>query len=222
MFVGTGAPCPLLAASSASNAEAKSGAFKLRYVLSTNLCGTLPIADIVPEVHAAGCEGLDVWAGCWGNQREQIDALEQDAFAAMPKERAVGFATYTCMDPGFMKSEPHMRAMRRFGGDTIVAGFGDGGRKTRCCCANSAAISAGEILDYYAWRRGDGSSDLSPPPQKNNSLALARSISRPCSRRSNVQAVVLLTEFQRLEQTGGDASALLKDGEKAELLKKKP
>lgn len=108
-------------------AEPRPSAFKLRYVLSSNLYGTLPVADIVPQVHITGCEGLDVWAGRWGNQREQIDALGHDAFAAMLKKHRVKVGTYTCMDPGFARSEPHMRAMLKFGGDMIVAGFGGGG-----------------------------------------------------------------------------------------------
>ena len=49
--------------------------FRLRHVLSTNQYGTLPIQDIVPEAKRAGYVGLDVWAGRWGNQREQIDFL---------------------------------------------------------------------------------------------------------------------------------------------------
>lgn len=106
---------------------AKPGAFKLRYVLSTNQYGTLPIADIVPEVHRTGSEGLDVWAGRWGNQREQIDAMGHEKFAAILQQHKVGVATYTCMDPGFIKCEPHMRAMLKFGGNMIVAGFPGGG-----------------------------------------------------------------------------------------------
>src|SRR5260221_13492018 len=45
----------------------------------------------------------------------------------MLKQHKAGVATYTCMDPGFMKAEPHMRAMKKFGGNMIVAGFGGGG-----------------------------------------------------------------------------------------------
>lgn len=108
-------------------AEPKRNAFKFRFVLSTSLYGTLPIADILPEVAATGNEALDVWAGRWGNQREQIDALGHDKFAEMLQRQRVRVGTYTCMDPGFMKAGPHMRAMKRFGGDMIIAGFGGGG-----------------------------------------------------------------------------------------------
>jgi sugar phosphate isomerase/epimerase len=108
-------------------ADPKPAPFKLRYVLSTNQYGTMPIAEIVPQVHATGCEALDIWAGRWGNQREQIDALGHDKFAALLQQHRAKVGTYTCMDPGFGRSEPHMRAMLKFGGDMIVAGFGGGG-----------------------------------------------------------------------------------------------
>ncbi|MES2692557.1 MAG: sugar phosphate isomerase/epimerase [Verrucomicrobiota bacterium] len=112
----------------AASSAAKPAAFKLRYVLSTNQYGTLPIADIVPEAKSAGYEGLDVWAGRWGNQREQIDALGHDKFSEILKKNGVKVSCYTCMHPGFGKSEPHMRAMLKFGGDQIVAGFAGGGK----------------------------------------------------------------------------------------------
>lgn len=128
--LGVGAAA-VSAAGIAPGLRAASGApspFKLRYVLSTNQYGTLPIAGIVPEAHAAGCEGLDIWAGRWGNQREQIDALGHEKFAALLQKNKVRVSCYTCMDPGFLKAEPHMRAMKKFGGDMIVAGFGGGGK----------------------------------------------------------------------------------------------
>ena len=112
-------------------APAVDPAFKFRFVLSTNLYGTLPVADIVPEVARTGSEALDLWAGRWGNQREQVDALGHDKFAAILARHRVQVGTYTCMDPGFLKAEPHMRAMKKFGGDMIVAGFGGGGAETK-------------------------------------------------------------------------------------------
>jgi len=108
-------------------ATAGSPAIRLRYVLSTSLYGTMPIADIVPQVHPTGSEALDIWAGRWGNQREQIEELGHDKFVAMLQRHRAKVGTYTCMDPGFLRSEPHMRAMKSLGGDMIVAGFGGGG-----------------------------------------------------------------------------------------------
>ena len=109
----------------AATAAPKPG-FTLKYVLSTNQYGTLPIADIVPQVEPAGCAGLDIWAGRWGNQREQIDALGHEKFAGILQANRARVCSYTCMDPGFLKCEPHMRAMVKFGGQMIVAGLPGG------------------------------------------------------------------------------------------------
>ncbi len=114
---------PAVSSSAATSSPAAPGGFRLRYVHSTNQYGTLPIADIATQVHDAGCEGLDLWAGRWGNQREQVDALGHDKFAEILKKNRTKVACYTCMDPGFAKSEPHMRAMLKFGGNMIIAGF---------------------------------------------------------------------------------------------------
>lgn len=104
-----------------------------RYVLSTSLYGTLPIAEIVDQVAALGCEGLDIWAGRWGNQREQIDAMGHEAFAALLAQKRTRVSCYTCMDTGMgIKAEPHLRAMRKLGGDTVVAMLsGAGGDKEK-------------------------------------------------------------------------------------------
>ncbi|HEY1111144.1 MAG TPA: twin-arginine translocation signal domain-containing protein, partial [Opitutaceae bacterium] len=92
-FVGLAASAVALAASTRVPA-AQPGAFKLRYVLSTNQYGTLPIANIVPEAKSAGYEGLDLWAGRWGNQREQVDALGHEKFAEILKQHDVKVSCY--------------------------------------------------------------------------------------------------------------------------------
>jgi sugar phosphate isomerase/epimerase len=123
--LSAGAATALVASAGAVRAQAGAGAapFRLRHVLSTNQYGTLPIQDIVPEAKRAGYVGLDVWAGRWGNQREQIDYLGHEKFAALLKQHDVKVSCYTCMDPGFARCEPHLRAMLKFGGNQIVAGF---------------------------------------------------------------------------------------------------
>ncbi len=123
--LSAGAATALVASAGAVRAQTAAGAapFRLRHVLSTNQYGTLPIQDIVPEAKRAGYVGLDVWAGRWGNQREQIDYLGHEKFAALLQQHGVKVSCYTCMDPGFARCEPHLRAMLKFGGNQIVAGF---------------------------------------------------------------------------------------------------
>lgn len=144
----TVAAATLAAPSLALGADGKSSAFRLRYVLSTNQYGALPIADIVPQVRDAGCEGLDLWAGRWGNQREQVDFMGHEKFAAILEKHGAKVACYSCMDPGFQKCEPHMRAMVKFGGNMIVAGFPNvpGGKELRGDALRSAIRGSLEKL----------------------------------------------------------------------------
>src|SRR5947209_4031601 len=78
--------------------EAAPPAFRLRYVLSMNLFGCLPVAETIPQWRAAGAEALDIWAGRWGNTREQVDALGHEKFAALLAASGATVGTYTCMD----------------------------------------------------------------------------------------------------------------------------
>ncbi|MBL9200567.1 MAG: sugar phosphate isomerase/epimerase [Opitutaceae bacterium] len=129
-------------------AAATPAPFRLRHVLSTNQYGTLPIADIVPQLAPAGCIGLDIWAGRWGNQREQIDAMGHDRFAALLAQHRAAVSCYTCMDPGFQRCEPHLRAMKKFGGNQIIAGFPNapGGKELRGAALRTAIRGSLEKL----------------------------------------------------------------------------
>ena len=48
------------------------GRFRLNYILSSCMYGTLPLGTIVPEVSKTGAEQLDIWPRVHGNQREQL------------------------------------------------------------------------------------------------------------------------------------------------------
>jgi sugar phosphate isomerase/epimerase len=105
--------------------------FRLRYVLSTSIYGTMPIADILEQVQPAACDGLDIWAGRWGNQREQIEAMGAERFAAMLREAGARVCCFTCMDTGMLKAEVPLRLMHGLGGDTVVALLPGGGAPAR-------------------------------------------------------------------------------------------
>jgi sugar phosphate isomerase/epimerase len=105
--------------------------FRLRHVLATNQYGTMPVEVILPELKATGAEALDVWAGRWGNQTEQIEALGRERFAALLAQHGARVAVYTCMDVSLARAEPRMRAVKAWGGEMVVAGFGGGGPGAR-------------------------------------------------------------------------------------------
>ncbi|HEY1107969.1 MAG TPA: sugar phosphate isomerase/epimerase [Opitutaceae bacterium] len=146
-FIGGAAGAALagtLGATTLGRAATAANTYKPRYVLSTSLYGTLPVAEIADQVAALGCDGLDVWAGRWGNQREQIDAMGQEAFAALLAQKRTRVCCYTCMDTGMnIKAEPPLRAMRKLGGDTVVAMLSStGGDKDKRGDALRSAVRA--------------------------------------------------------------------------------
>jgi sugar phosphate isomerase/epimerase len=120
-FLSTLAGATAVVAVAGRSAATEPVRFRLRYVLSTSVYGTLPVADIAAEAPAAGCEGLDIWGGRWGNQREQIRTLGVERFAEMLAARKTRVCCFTCMDTGFPEAQEPLRLMRILGGDTLVA-----------------------------------------------------------------------------------------------------
>ena len=115
--VPTGAVFAALATRSAS-AEP----FRLRYVLSSALYGYLPVVEILPEVARAGCEAIDIWCQVHGNQREQIQAMGDDAFAALLKQHAVTLGVSTRYPLGPFRLQDEMSWVKKLGGKTLVCG----------------------------------------------------------------------------------------------------
>src|SRR5690606_11437568 len=70
-------------------AAAKREPFRLRYILSSAMYGEMALADILPEVAKTGSEAIDIWCKVHGNQREQIDAMGDDAFADLLRRHRV-------------------------------------------------------------------------------------------------------------------------------------
>lgn len=96
--------------------------FRLRYILSSAMYGEMPLDVILPEVAKTGSEAIDIWCKVHGNQREQIDAMGDDAFAArLAKHRVkLGVSTRYPLGPTGLQAE--MRWMKKFGGGIIVTG----------------------------------------------------------------------------------------------------
>ncbi|MBM3890651.1 MAG: sugar phosphate isomerase/epimerase, partial [Verrucomicrobia bacterium] len=59
--------------------------FRLRYILSSSLYGTLSLDLILPEVRKTGADSIDIWPLKHGNQREQITEMGDEKFAALLK-----------------------------------------------------------------------------------------------------------------------------------------
>ena len=96
--------------------------FELNYILASCMYGTTPLAEIVPEVKKSGNEHIDIWPRVHGNQREQVESMGNDAFAALLTTHGVGLGISTRFDLGPFGLEEEMAFVREFGASLIVTG----------------------------------------------------------------------------------------------------
>ena len=96
--------------------------FELDYILASCMYGTLPLAEIVPEVKRIGSERIDIWPRVHGNQREQVESMGNAAFAALLATHGVGLGISTRFDLGPFGLEEEMAFAQEFGAFLIVTG----------------------------------------------------------------------------------------------------
>lgn len=96
--------------------------FQLNYMLPSCMYGYLPLAEILPEAKKIGAKTIDVWPKVHGDQREQIDKLGADQFAAMLKENDVTLGCITQYKLGPFGLQDEMRFAQRFGCQLMVTG----------------------------------------------------------------------------------------------------
>lgn len=97
-------------------------AFHLRYMLASSLYGELPLATILPEMKALGLQTIDLWPRKHGNQREQVEAMGHEAFAALLKEHGVRLGCVTRYDLGPFRLAEELKFAHQFGASLIVTG----------------------------------------------------------------------------------------------------
>ena len=96
--------------------------FELNYILASCMYGTLPLAEIVPEVKKIGAEHIDIWPRVHGDQREQVTSMGNDAFAELLATHGVGLGISTRFDLGPFGLEEEMAFAQEFGASLIVTG----------------------------------------------------------------------------------------------------
>ena len=102
-------------------ALAKAG-FKLNYILSSSMYGTLPLGNIIPEVQKTGAETIDIWPRVHGNQREQMEEMGHRPFASLLQRHNVRLGCITRYDLGPFKLQPEMNVCAKLGGKLLVCG----------------------------------------------------------------------------------------------------
>ncbi len=96
--------------------------FKLNYILSSSMYGTLPLSTILPEVAKTGADIIDIWPRVHGNQREQMEKMGHKSFAAMLKKHNTRLGCITRYDLGPFKLQSEMKVCSKLGGDLLICG----------------------------------------------------------------------------------------------------
>ena len=96
--------------------------WKLNYMLASSMYGSLPLAEILPEVKKTGATAIELWPKKHGTQREEADAIGHDKFAAMLKDQGLSFGGTTRYDLGPFKLTEEIGFVKKMGGSLIVAG----------------------------------------------------------------------------------------------------
>ena len=101
--------------------------FRLNYILSSSMYGTLPLKEILPEVAKTGADTIDIWPRVHGNQREQIEEMGHDAFSKMLRSHKTskGILRMGCItryDLGPFGLQKEMAFAKKFGTKVMVCG----------------------------------------------------------------------------------------------------
>jgi sugar phosphate isomerase/epimerase len=116
--------CKLAAAAAMAPAAAAAAKedFTLNWIVASSMYGRLPLAEILPQVREAGTRYIDIWPEGHANQREQMEKMGLDAFAALLEKHGVKLGMLTHYDLGPFRLQPEMKVAERFGTKIIISG----------------------------------------------------------------------------------------------------
>jgi len=98
--------------------------FQLNYTLSSALYGEMDLDVILPEIARAGCRSIDIWRRRHGNQREQIEAMGDEACKQLLAKNKARIEVSSCYPLGPLGLQEEMQWLQGFGGSVIVTGSG--------------------------------------------------------------------------------------------------
>jgi sugar phosphate isomerase/epimerase len=113
---------PLAAGFGVTPRPGNKGTFKLRYIVGSSMYGRMKLSEILPEVRRAGAQFIDIWPEGHANQREQIEEMGHQQFAAMLKKHNVNLGILTRYDLGPFNLKDEIRVAKKLGGSMVVCG----------------------------------------------------------------------------------------------------
>jgi len=96
--------------------------FKLRYIVASSMYGRMELSEILPEVRRAGAEYIDIWPEGHADQREQVEKMGHQKFAAMLKRHHVKLGILTRYDLGPFALKDEIRVAKKLGGSMVICG----------------------------------------------------------------------------------------------------
>lgn len=96
--------------------------FRFRFLLASSLYGYGKLEEIIPQVRATGATAIDIWPKVHGDQREQLDAMGEEAFADLLARHDVKLGCITQYKLGPFGLADEMRLAQRMACKTIVTG----------------------------------------------------------------------------------------------------
>jgi len=112
--------CLGVAAAAVGAAEKKP--FRLRYILASCMYGRMKLGQILPEVKKIAAAHVDVWPRVHGDQREQVEAMGHEKFAAMLRRHGVRLGILTRYDLGPFRLGKEIEVAKKLGGSMLICG----------------------------------------------------------------------------------------------------
>ena len=96
--------------------------FRLRYIVGSSMYGKMSLSEILPEVRKTGSRHIDIWPEHHANQREQIEAMGCERFAAMLRQHQIELGIITRYDLGPFGLQDEMQVLKKLGGSMVICG----------------------------------------------------------------------------------------------------
>ncbi len=108
------------AAGQEASEQEQSEEWSPRYMLSSCMYGYQSNETILPEVTKTGASAIDIWPKAHGDQREQLDAMGEEKFAALLQQHNLSLGCITQYQLGPFGLKDEMQLASRLACPTIV------------------------------------------------------------------------------------------------------
>lgn len=125
----TGIAAAGIASGGVVRAAVAADGWRPRWILSSAMYGSFPLAEIVPEVAKTGSDMIDLWPKPHGTQREEVDSLGEATVREMLAAAGIRLGGIACYKVGAFHLAEEFAVAKRLGGEgtvLVTTAAGDG------------------------------------------------------------------------------------------------